>query len=165
MEMGLMPRSIPRWLIVLIGLVILVVVGSAVLFSVRVTEQAERSQANVAAHGTTPPLTTGTGNKSVFLIVMENHNWSDIKHNPSAPYINQALLPMASYSEQYFNPPGNHPSEPNYLWLEAGTKFGISNDADPVANHQSTTQHFVTLLNNAHISWKSYQESMSSTVC
>jgi len=165
MEMGLMPRSIPRWLIVLIGLVIIVVVGSAVLFSVRVTEQAERSQANVAAHSATPPLTTGTGNKSVFLIVMENHNWSDIKHNPSAPYINQALLPMASYSEQYFNPPGNHPSEPNYLWLEAGSNFGINHDGHPGVDHQKTTQHLVTLLNNAHISWKSYQEGISGTVC
>jgi hypothetical protein len=104
-------------------------------------------------------------NKTVFLIMMENHNWSDIKNNPSAPFINNTLLPIASYTEQYFNPPGNHPSEPNYLWLEAGTNFGIYNDADPYINHQSTTQHLVTLLNNVHISWKSYQESISGTVC
>jgi phospholipase C len=97
--------------------------------------------------------------------MMENHNWSDVKNSPSAPYINQTLLPIASYAEQYFNPPGNHPSEPNYLWLEAGTNFGISNDDDPAVNHQSTTQHFVTLLDHAHISWKSYQEGISGTVC
>ena len=109
--------------------------------------------------------TTLTNNKTVFLIMMENHNWSDVKNNPSAPYINQTLLPIASYAEQYFNPPGNHPSEPNYLWLEAGTNFGISNDDDPAVNHQSTTQHFVTLLDNANISWKSYQEGISGTVC
>jgi len=109
--------------------------------------------------------TTLTNNETVFLIMMENHNWSDIKNSPSAPYINQTLLPMASYAEQYFNPPGNHPSEPNYLWLEAGTNFGISNDDDPAVNHQSTSQHFVTLLDNAYISWKSYQEGISGTVC
>jgi hypothetical protein len=96
---------------------------------------------------------------------LENHNWSDIKNSPSAPYINQTLLPMASYSEQYFNPPGNHPSEPNYLWLEAGTNFGINYDGHPGTDHQKTTQHLVTLLNNAHISWKSYQEGISGTVC
>ena len=61
---------------------------------------------------------------------MENHNWSDIKGNASAPYINTTLLPQASYAQQYYNPPGIHPSLPNYLWLEAGTNFGISNDAD-----------------------------------
>jgi len=96
---------------------------------------------------------------------MENHNWSDIKNSPSAPYINHTLLPMASYAEQYYNPPGNHPSEPNYLWLEAGTNFGINNDDNPDANHQSTTHHLVTLLTQAHISWKSYQESISGSVC
>jgi len=97
--------------------------------------------------------------------MMENHNWSDIKNSPSAPYINHTLLPMASYAEQYYNPPGNHPSEPNYLWLEAGTNFGINNDDNPDANHQSTTHHLVTLLTQAHISWKSYQESISGSVC
>jgi len=96
---------------------------------------------------------------------MENHNWSDIKNNSSAPYINNTVLPMSSYATQYFNPPGNHPSEPNYLWLEAGNNFGVFDDANPNANQQSTTNHLVTLLNNAHISWKSYQESISGTVC
>jgi phosphatidylinositol-3-phosphatase len=103
--------------------------------------------------------------KTVFLIMMENHNWSDIKGNPSAPYINHTLLPMASYAQQYYNPPNNHPSEPNYLWLEAGTNFGITDDGPPSLNHQSTTQHLVTLLTKAHISWKAYEEGISGQVC
>ncbi len=102
---------------------------------------------------------------TVFLIVMENHNWSDIMNNASAPYINQTLLPMASHAEQYFNPPGNHPSEPNYLWLEAGTNFGVTNDDEPAVNHQHSTQHLVTLLDQAGITWKSYQEDIDGTVC
>ncbi len=111
---------------------------------------------------------TPTGNhaiKTVFLIVMENHNWSDIKGNSSAPYINHTLLPMASYAQQYYNPPGNHPSLPNYLWLEAGTNFGLADDASPYIDHQNTTQHLTTLLNNAHISWKAYEESTNGQVC
>ena len=103
--------------------------------------------------------------RTVFLIVMENHNWSDIKDSPSAPYINQTLLPMASYAEQYYNPPGIHPSEPNYVWLEAGTNFNITTDDDPAVNHQSSTQHLVTLLDKAGISWKSYQEDIDGTAC
>ncbi len=103
--------------------------------------------------------------QTVFLIVMENHNWSDISGNADAPYINNVLLPMASRAEQYFNPPGNHPSLPNYLWLEAGTNFGIQDDNDPSANHQSTTQHLVTYLQNKGISWKTYQESISGSDC
>ena len=100
---------------------------------------------------------------TVFVIVMENHNWSSIKGNADAPYINNTLLPMASYAEQYYNPPGIHPSEPNYLWLESGTGFGITNDNAPSSNAQSTTSHFVTQLQNAGISWKTYQENISGT--
>jgi len=62
---------------------------------------------------------------TVFLIVMENHNWSAIYQRPSAPYINNILLPMGAHAEHYDNPPGIHPSLPNYLWLEAGTNFSI----------------------------------------
>src|SRR5256714_14314754 len=94
----------------------------------------------------TPSSTPAPADKTVFLIMMENHNWSDIKGSPSAPYINTTLLPVASHAEQDYNPPGIHPSEPNYLWLEAGTNFGITNDADPAVNHQSTKLHLVTLL-------------------
>src|SRR5260370_9916560 len=177
-----MLRSVPRWQYLLICLVIIIVVGGVVFFSARATRQTPSPGAATATpHSVLVPIISPTaivqarlisptptavaGNKTVFLIMMENHNWSDIKNNPSAPYINHTLLPMASYAEQYFNPPGNHPSEPNYLWLEAGTNFGIYNDADPYANHQSTSLHLVTLLNNAHISWKSYQEGISGTDC
>ena len=118
---------------------------------------------------TTTTLTFGTTTTStlpaVFVIVMENQDWSNIAGNPSAPYINNTLLPMASYAKQYYNPPGNHPSEPNYLWLEAGTNFGIRDDNSPANNHQGTTSHLVSLLNAAGVSWKTYQEDISGTVC
>jgi hypothetical protein len=111
-----------------------------------------------ALAGSMPPVQT------VFNILMENRNWSDIKGNADAPYINNVLLPMASHCEQYYNPPGLHPSEPNYLWLEAGTNFGVFDDNDPCINHQDTTRHLVTLLDNAGISWKTYQKDISG-VC
>lgn len=102
---------------------------------------------------------------TVFVILMENHNWSSILGSASAPYINATLLPMSSYCDQYYNPPAIHPSLPNYLWLEAGTGFGITNDSPPSVNHQTTTNHFVTQLKNAGISWKTYQENISGTIC
>jgi hypothetical protein len=96
---------------------------------------------------------------------MENHNWSSISGSSSAPYINNTLLPQASYALNYQNPAGIHPSEGNYLWLEAGTNFGILNDNLPSVNHQSTQQHLVTLLQTSGISWKSYQEGIGSNTC
>lgn len=104
-------------------------------------------------------------NSHIFIILMENHNWSSIRGSSSAPYLNNTLLPMASYCDQYYNPPGIHPSEPNYLWLEAGTNFGIADDKSPAVNHQSTTNHFVTRLKNAGISWKTYQENITGATC
>jgi phosphatidylinositol-3-phosphatase len=103
--------------------------------------------------------------QTVFIILMENHDWSSIKGSSSAPYINNTLLPMASRAEQYYNPPGLHPSLPNYLWLEAGTNFGITSDLLPSSAHQNTTNHLVTLLNNAGISWRSYQEDICGCLC
>jgi phospholipase C len=101
---------------------------------------------------------------------MENHNWTgdgslDIKGNPAAPYINKTLVPIASHAEQYFNPPNNHPSLPNYLWLEAGTNFGILDDGPPSQHPLSSMLHLVTLLKNANISWKAYLENTTGKVC
>lgn len=102
--------------------------------------------------------------QTVFIIVMENNGWPVIKGNTNAPYLNNTLLPLASYCENYHNVPGIHPSLPNYLWLEAGTGFGITDDHNPAINHQNTTNHLATLLDKAAISWKSYQEDISGTV-
>jgi len=118
-----------------------------------------------AAAATSAPAAGLDATSNVFVILMENHNWVDIKGSANAPYINNTLLPMASYCDQYYNPPGLHPSEPNYLWLEAGTNFGILNDNPPSSNHQSTTSHFVTQLKNAGISWKTYQEDIDGLSC
>lgn len=103
--------------------------------------------------------------RTVFVILMENKNWIQIAGSASAPYINNTVLPMASHAELYFNPPAVHPSLPNYLWLEAGTSFGIIDDDPPAVNHQRTRRHLVTLLQRKGISWKTYQEDISGRDC
>jgi phospholipase C len=108
--------------------------------------------------------------KTVFLIVMENHNWTgngslDIYNNPDAPYINYTLLPQASYARNYNNPPGIHPSLPNYLWLEAGDSLGVTADGSPFTDKQSTTNHLTTLLEKASVSWRAYEEDASGATC
>jgi phospholipase C len=75
------------------------------------------------------------------------------------------MLAEGAHAEQYYNPPGNHPSEPNYIWLEAGDNLGVTNDGAPSTNHQSTTDHLVGYLEKAGVSWKSYQEDASGTKC
>ncbi len=105
--------------------------------------------------------------KTVFLIVMENNDWSNIKGNSSAPYIN-GLLTTAAHAENYHQPSGLHPSEPNYIWLEGGFNYGILSDDDPSTNQLSTTTvatHLVNQLEAANVTWKSYVEAISGTTC
>jgi hypothetical protein len=113
--------------------------------------------------------------KTVFIIVMENKDYSSIVGNSgSAPYIN-GLIAQGASAANYNSPSINtfgHAGLPYYLWLEAGTNFGITLDADPfaascgtgvpqVACLQATTLHLVTQLTTAGVTWKSYQEDMT----
>jgi phosphatidylinositol-3-phosphatase len=125
--------------------------------------------------------------KTVFVIAMENHNWTQpvqlaggiqqVFGNPNAPFINSLVNGTApddisdevAYATAYRNVLFGtgahiHPSEPNYLWAEAGTNFGILNDDDPYKdtppNSQNTGLHLTTLLTEAGKTWRSYQEDI-----
>ena len=118
--------------------------------------------------------------KTVFVVAMENHNWTQpstqaspqpIFQNPAAPFINSlvsgtsAISEQVAYARAYINAgTGVHPSEPNYIWAEAGTNFGVHNDDNPYHTDctadtvQATEQHLSAFLLKARKSWKSYQE-------
>ncbi len=112
---------------------------------------------------------------TVFVIVLENHNWTgdgglDIKDNPSAPYINGTLIPAGAHAENYWNPPHEHPSLGNYLWMEAGTDFGINGwtktQLSVAQNTQITHAHLAWQLMQAGLSWKAYSgETWPANTC
>jgi hypothetical protein len=140
--------------------------------------------------------------KTVFVIAMENHNWTQpanqfagktqqIYKNPNAPFINSLVSGSASgivngstvriseqvaYATAYHNvlstPDGDnphiHPSEPNYIWAEAGTNFDVANDNDPYASNgptnQTTLLHLSALLMKARKTWRAYQEDIDLTL-
>jgi hypothetical protein len=108
-----------------------------------------------------------TAIKRVFIILMENSNWSNWSSASStATYVKGTLLPMSSYATMYFNPAGNHPSLPNYLWLVGGTNFSVTGDGTPSQYHQSTTAHIFDQLEGAGKTWKSYAENIPDpTMC
>ena len=133
------------------------------------SEQATTKKKKPPAAGGAPATGSGVlpAIKTVFVIVLENHNWATIHGNASAPYLNGTLLAMGAHAEQYFNPPGLHPSEPNYIWLEAGDNLGITTDVDPSASHSlpASTDHLVAQLERAGKSWRSYQEDITAGTC
>ncbi|MCL4360721.1 alkaline phosphatase family protein [Patescibacteria group bacterium] len=114
--------------------------------------------------------------RPVILIMMENTSWDGIAGNPNAPYINSLLRRRdAAYLTNYHSPAGIHPSEPNYVWLEAGMseslpngKAGVSFTSDAVpspGNSTSTRIHLSTILSANGYTWKVYAEGISGTDC
>jgi hypothetical protein len=134
----------------------------------RAREPSVASAASTAATtaGTAPPRGPSQI-RTVFVVLLENKVWSEVKGNPDAPYLNGTLIPQASIAEGYRAPRdgAQHPSEPNYVWLEAGDNLGIGDDREPEENHQDTTDHLVSKLERAGISWRSYQEDIAGDEC
>jgi hypothetical protein len=114
------------------------------------------------------------------VIAMENHNWTQpnpisnpqqIFQNPAAPFVNSlvngtsGISRQVAYATNYLNADvGIHPSEPNYIWAEAGENFGVFNDDNPYHADcspdtvQTTDQHLSAFLTQAGKTWRSYQE-------
>ena len=165
--------------------------GGSILFS------AHGQQVRLAA--TTAPRATTVSQpiKTVFYILLENRNFtagadttggSVIVGNAAAPYLNSLITPgnanaaQVSYCTAYHHVlstasgsnPSIHPSEPNYIWMEAGNNLSKLDDNDPYgsgnsvqqilsylsANPSLSSQHLTGLLQAAGISWKSYQEGI-----
>jgi phosphatidylinositol-3-phosphatase len=64
----------------------------------------------------------------VFVIVMENHGYSQIVGNPSAPFANQ-YAKSANAATNYFAI--GHPSSTNYLEIVGASNFGVRADNSP----------------------------------
>jgi hypothetical protein len=80
----------------------------------------------VAAEG---PIPNGIPQLNhVFLIMMENHGFSQIINNPSAPYINY-LAQTDNLATDYYAIA--HPSLNNYLEIVGGSNFGVQSDNVP----------------------------------
>lgn len=109
--------------------------------------------------------------KHVFVIAMENHDASDIFGNPkNAPYINGTLIPSSAQATNFTDELAlSVPSEPHYLWMDAGTNafsdHKFTSDSDPSkANSTASTAHLVTQIRDATtgVTWMTYQEDQSS---
>ncbi len=117
----------------------------------------------------------------IFMIGMENHNFTQpsptsspqqISNNPACPYLNSLITPgnsnatYVSFAKKYYNAgAGVHPSEPSYIWEEAGTDFGFHADTDPSAGvgNLFNVMHFTKQLDVAGISWSNFEEDVEYT--
>jgi phosphatidylinositol-3-phosphatase len=91
----------------------------------------------------------------VFVIVMENHGYSQIVDNPNAPFINK-LARNANTATNYFAVA--HPSLTNYLEIVGGSNFGVLNDHYPDWHSNSCTTNLASGI-------VSYDTSVFPNIC
>ena len=109
--------------------------------------------------------------KHVFVISMENRDADVIYRDASkAPYIHDTLLPNYAHATNFVDELPGLPSEPHYIWMEAGTNrftdHTFNSDADPIAAHRTnitgSKDHLVSQMKAANVSWTTYQEGLDS---
>jgi len=123
----------------------------------------------------------------VFLILLENHSYSDIRNNVSAPFIN-SMADTGSVATNYFAV--GHPSLPNYLEIVGGSNFNVQSDNSPDWHNSGCTsftdtgtvcpiygtgtenssatpdiagKNITQQLEARNLSWKNYQQSLPLT--
>lgn len=92
----------------------------------------------------------------VFVVVLENHSFSDVIGNPVMPYLN-SLATQNSLAANYFA--NIHPSIGNYFMLTTGQIVSVDDNFSGVVSDDNV----VRALAGAGKTWKAYMESIPST--
>jgi hypothetical protein len=95
----------------------------------------------------------------VFIVVEENHSFSDVIGNAGMPYLN-GLASTNSLAMQYYA--DAHPSLPNYFELTVGTGTSITGSEGDAYNGVVSQDNVVRALTAAGKTWKCYAESLPS---
>jgi hypothetical protein len=96
----------------------------------------------------------------VFIVLEENHSYSDVVGNSSMPYLN-SLITANGLATQYYA--DAHPSLPNYFELTVGEGLSITGVQGDAFSGTVTQDNVVRALTAAGKSWKYYGESLPST--
>jgi hypothetical protein len=94
------------------------------------------------------------GISRVFVVVLENHEYSQVIGNDQAPYLGQLAAQGALLTNFYA---GTHPSLPNYLAILGGSTFGITYDCTGCS---ARDPNLALQLSEAGLSWRAYMEGM-----
>jgi phosphatidylinositol-3-phosphatase len=112
----------------------------------------------------------------ILVIIAENHGYDQIIGNPNAPNLNRLANTYGSATQFYGEV---HPSKANYIAMLAGDTFGIHDDdayfcgarsshrdceyakkIRPYVDHTVTARSLTDQLEERHLVWKGYFESI-----
>jgi len=88
------------------------------------------------------------------VVIMENHQYSEVIGNPTAPYIASLRNEGANFTDSHAV---THPSEPNYLALFEGDTEGLTDDSCP---HTYQAANIASVLLASGQTFLGYSESM-----
>jgi phosphatidylinositol-3-phosphatase len=91
----------------------------------------------------------------VFLVVEENHSFTEVIGNSSMPYLN-GLASKYALAKQYFA--NAHPSIPNYLMLTTGQMETLNDNFSGTIGDDNVVRELVSVGKT----WKTYHESIPS---
>ncbi len=77
----------------------------------------------------------------VFVIMMENHGYSQVANNPNMPFFN-GMTGLANTATNYFAIA--HPSLTNYLEIVGGSNFGVQSDNNPDWHNTACSPNLAT---------------------
>jgi len=110
------------------------------------------------------PVSNAGKIKTVFVVNVENRNWSGVGNgSPEWPYLNKQLLKGSAGNIAWatnFNT-GLHPSLPNYISMEAANPEGLSGNGDAMPdNYPINAPHLTKSLSAAGLSWRYFGENL-----
>ena len=108
---------------------------------------------------TPPPAASTPTFAHVFLVIEENHSFSDVIGNSSMPFLN-SLASAYGLATQYYA--DAHPSLPNYFMLTVGAGTSITGSQGDAYSGVVTQDNVVRALMAAGKTWKCYAESLPS---
>ena len=104
-----------------------------------------------ANHGMPPAAST-----RVFLVVEENHSYSDVIGNSAMPYLNRLAIQYGLATQYYADA---HPSIPNYFMLTTGLPITVDDNFTGTVEDDNVARELVKVGKT----WRSYSESLPST--
>jgi acid phosphatase len=146
-------------LAVVVAVAVVVVGGSALRPSSTSNPGLAPSPTQVGAAGSPSPSAivepSGPTRRAahVWLIMLENKEYTSLLGNPEAPYFN-GLVARYGIATNYYAT--GHPSQPNYVALVAGSVAGVTADGE---YHLSRGSLF-SQLNAAGLAWREYAQDV-----
>jgi len=104
----------------------------------------------------TPALAQVPAADHVFVVVMENKSYGEVRNQP---YTAGLISAWTWFANSYAV---THPSQPNYLALWSGSTQGVTNDVCPPPGSPFHTANLGQACEAAGLGWRAYSENLAT---